>query len=79
MRHVPTESGMLTTDLAAINREFPGWHAWRSSAGRCWATRRGNLSPADHGPSWYMTVDADDESGLRSALTQQELLTRRNA
>jgi hypothetical protein len=67
---------MLTADLATIRQEFPGWHAWRSSAGRYWATRRGNPSPADHGPDWYMTIDADDEAGLRDALRRQELLTR---
>jgi hypothetical protein len=66
---------MLTADLAAISQEFPGWHAWRSSAGRYWATRRGNLSLADHCHDWYMTVDADDEAGLRDALRRQERLT----
>ncbi len=69
---------MLTTDLAAVSQEFPGWHAWRSSAGRYWATRRGNLSPAEQSPDWYMTIDADDEAGLRDALRQQEQLTRQH-
>jgi len=66
---------MLTAGLAAISQEFPDWHAWRSSAGRYWATRRGNASPDGHGSDWCMTIDADDEDGLRDALRQQELLT----
>jgi hypothetical protein len=65
---------MLTPGLAAVRREFPGWHAWRSSAGRCWATRRGNPKPEGHDPGWSMTIDADDEASLRDALRQQELL-----
>ena len=50
-----------------IERDFPGWHVWVSSAGRWWATRVGRSA-------WWgretppMTVDADDAAGLRDEL-----------
>ena len=59
--------------LAAIGRQFPGWHAWTSSAGRLWATRMtGRTRPAHAPPEWALTVDGDDEAALRKALLEQE-------
>jgi hypothetical protein len=69
----------VTADLATISQDFPGWHAWRSSTGRYWATRRGNLSSPGYGSDWCMTIDADDEAGLRDVLRKQELLTGQSA
>jgi hypothetical protein len=48
---------------------FPGWHVWRSSHGRWWATRTG--ADARWGPDGIpMTVDADDAAGLTAQLAQ---------
>ena len=65
--------------LAALRREFPGWHSWRSSAGRYWATRtsRRKKPPADEmtfdaSVTWAMTVDGDTPEKLRDAIAAQE-------
>ena len=29
--------------VAQWEAEFPGWHIWRSNAGRWWATRTGTI------------------------------------
>lgn len=58
-------------ELSCIERDFPGWHPWLSSEGRCWATRKGS-SPADPPEWWAMTIDADDAAGLREAIARQE-------
>lgn len=48
---------------------FSGWHVWRSSQGRWWATRTG--ADARWGPDGIpMTVDADDAASLRVLLSQ---------
>jgi len=60
-----------TFEAAHASVEFPGWHPWVSSGGRCWATRKGSR-PADPPGWWAMTVDADDPQGLRAEITQQE-------
>jgi hypothetical protein len=58
--------------IAQLEAEFPGWHIWRSSAGRWWATRTGLvLRREDLGTGRVMTLDADDEPDLRSQLTAQ--------
>ncbi len=63
--------GEVAEELLRVERDFPGWHPWLSSGGRCWAVRKGRR-PA-HPPEWWaMTVDADDVDGLRGALTRQE-------
>src|SRR6516165_7170177 len=63
--------------LAELEAEFPGWHVWRSNAGRWWATRTGSvLRREDLGTGRVMTVDADDASSLRSQLLTQIQLDR---
>ena len=63
--------------IAQLEAEFPGWHIWRSSAGRWWATRTGTvLRREDLGTGRVMTVDADDASALRDQLTAQASLDR---
>ena len=58
--------------IAQLEAEFPGWHIWRSSAGRWWATRTGTvLHREDLGTRRVMTVDADDASALRDQLAAQ--------
>ena len=66
-----------TGPLAAIRKDFPAWHAWRSSAGRYWATRlrhrrKPDGLPIDASVAWAMTVDGDDPAELREAITAQE-------
>jgi hypothetical protein len=59
--------------LAAIRRDFPGWHAFRSNAGRWWATRVTHRKPPPHaGAAWAMTVDGDTAAQLREAIKAQE-------
>ena len=49
--------------VSQLETEFPGWHIWRSSAGRWWATRTGLvLRREDLGTGRFMTVDADNEN-----------------
>ena len=63
----------IPAPLAAIRREYPGWHAFRSSAGRFWASRiTHRRRPVDAGAEWALTVDADDADGLRAELDRQE-------
>ena len=62
---------------ASLAAEFPGWRVFRSrgSRRRWWATRGGNQNFAEgRDDGWAMTVDADDEAGLRRALAAQESL-----
>ena len=43
--------------IAQLEAEFPGWHIWRSNAGRWWATRTGTvLRREDLGTGRVMTV-----------------------
>jgi hypothetical protein len=63
--------------LAALRREFPGWHPWRSSTGRYWASRiAAREKPPeltfDASVTWAMTVDGDDPEQLRDAIAAQE-------
>jgi hypothetical protein len=63
--------------IAQLETEFPGWHIWRSNAGRWWATRTGPvLRREDLGTARVMTVDADDANALRDQLTVQASLDR---
>jgi hypothetical protein len=63
--------------IAQVEAEFPGWHIWHSNAGRWWATRTGFvLRREDLGTGRVMTLDADDEPGLRRQLVTQAELDR---
>jgi hypothetical protein len=63
--------------VAGLEARFPGWHVWRSSAGRWWATRTGTvLRRDDLGVGRVMTMDADDVRALRAQLEQQSHLDR---
>ena len=58
--------------VALLEAEFPGWHIWHSNAGRWWATRTGSVPHRDDlGTGRVMTMDADDEAGLRVQLAAQ--------
>jgi hypothetical protein len=69
--------GQLNSDatLAEIGRDYPGWHPWRSSAGRWWAVRSEARAPADAPAEWARTIDGDTAGDLRAALAAQEKLT----
>lgn len=56
----------------ALEDDFPGWRAWRSSAGRWWASRTGPGARYGADDPRPMTVDGDDEAGLREALARAE-------
>jgi hypothetical protein len=61
--------------IAQLEAEFPGWHIWHSNAGRWWATRTGSVSRREElGTGRVMTLDADDERGLRGQLATQVTL-----
>jgi hypothetical protein len=63
--------------IAQLEAEFPGWHIWRSNAGRWWATRTGTVQRReDLGTARVMTVDADDAGALRDQLAAQAALDR---
>jgi hypothetical protein len=63
--------------LVELESEFPGWHVWRSNAGRWWATRTGAvLRREDLGTGRVMTVEADDPNSLRNQLRTQAMLDR---
>jgi hypothetical protein len=58
--------------VVGLEAEFPGWHIWRSSAGRWWATRTGSVPRRDAlGTGRVMTLDADDDASLRAQLATQ--------
>jgi hypothetical protein len=58
--------------IAQLEAEFPGWHIWRSNAGRWWATRTGLVQRREElGAGRVMTVDADDDESLREQLIAQ--------
>jgi hypothetical protein len=63
--------------IAQAEADFPGWHIWRSNAGRWWATRTGFvLRREELGTGRVMTVDADDEASLRQQLAVQHRFDR---
>jgi len=58
--------------LAAVRRRFPGWSAWRSDAGRCWATRVTGRPPGRGEEHRAMTVDGDTPRQLAQAIAAEE-------
>jgi hypothetical protein len=59
--------------LAEARARHPNWGVWISSAGRYWATRRGNLRLTENvHPGWAMTVDADSLAELETRIKEQE-------
>jgi hypothetical protein len=58
------------TDARARHRR---WGVWISSAGRYWATRRGNVQLTENvHPGWAMTVDANSLAELETRIEEQE-------
>ena len=59
--------------LAEAQARHPYWGVWISSAGRYWATRRGNLRLTENvHPGWAMTVDADSLAELEARIKEQD-------
>jgi hypothetical protein len=59
--------------LAEAQARHPYWGVWISSAGRYWATRRGNLRLTENvHPGWSMTVDADSLAELEARIKEQD-------
>jgi hypothetical protein len=58
-----------------VIEQVPGWHIWRSDAGRWWATRLvSEGADRGHEARWAMTVDADTADELRAELKLQDEL-----
>ena len=65
---------MTAQDYALTAAQFrhPHWGIWISSAGRYWATRRGNVHlPEKVHPGWAMTVDGDTLAELERRIQAQ--------
>ena len=59
--------------LTEVRARHPHWGVWISSAGRYWATRRGNVQLAENvHPGWAMTVDANSLAELEMRIKEQE-------
>jgi hypothetical protein len=59
--------------LTEARARNPHWGVWISSAGRYWATRRGNVRLTESGhPGWAMTIDADSLAELQARIKEQE-------
>jgi len=59
--------------LTEAQARNPDWGVWISSAGRYWASRRGNIRHAERvSPRWAMTVDADSLAELEKRIKEQE-------
>jgi hypothetical protein len=62
----------VSTDLTQLASSYPGWHIWRSQAGRWWATRIGRAAWDNHqDPDFAMTIDADTLDELAIELARQ--------
>ncbi len=59
--------------VAEAQARHPHWGIWVSSAGRYWATSRGNVRlTANVHPGWVMTVDADSLAELETRIKEQQ-------
>lgn len=59
--------------LAEAQAAHSRWAIWISSAGRYWATRRGEIHiPEKSHPGWAMTIDADSLTELEKQINEQE-------
>jgi hypothetical protein len=59
--------------LTEARARHPSWGVWISSAGRYWATRRGNVQLSENvHPGWAMTVDANSLTELETRIKEQE-------
>jgi len=62
--------------LPEVRARHRDWGIWISSAGRYWATRRGNVQLTECARSgWAMTVDADSLAELEEQINKQNDLS----
>ena len=63
--------------IAQLEAEFPGWHIWRSSAGRWWATRTGTVPRReDMGTGRVMTAGCGRREHTHNEFAVQASLDR---
>lgn len=63
----------MTSTGPLVAADYPGWHVWRSDAGRWWATRTGpDAQWSRNAAGLPMTLDAENEFGIRAALAAAE-------
>ncbi|RJL35618.1 hypothetical protein [Bailinhaonella thermotolerans] len=58
--------------LNQVAEDFPGWTAFRSDAGRWWASLRRELTRHELATNCHRVVDADDLDTLAERLREQE-------
>jgi hypothetical protein len=63
----PSGEHALGQELAAIDREFPGWHAWTSDAGTVWA-----VTAECHDGGSGTTLDARTPVLMRLEIAEQQ-------
>ncbi|MFG1874052.1 hypothetical protein ACGFIV_04340 [Sphaerisporangium sp. NPDC049003] len=63
---------MALDSLVERRHDLPEWRAFRSSAGRWWATREQPYGEAAEKAGAWRTVDGDDELALARAIAEQE-------
>lgn len=56
----------LCDELHAVEDDYPGWHVWKSSAGRIWAA-----TPENHTGGSGTTLDAPTPDLMRHAIAEQ--------
>lgn len=62
--NAPTDDG-LSAELAAVQRDFPRWHCWRSDAGTAIATHSSTSAEQHAGMPPGVTLDAPTPELLR--------------
>jgi hypothetical protein len=68
--------------LAGLAADYPGWHIWRGRDGRgadkgWYATRQRRLRPEELNAGAAATLGADEGTGLRAKLAQQQVIEER--
>jgi hypothetical protein len=76
-----SEEEAVTADLAWLDRQHPAWHAWRSNAGKWYASRLGcTLTDSAIEAGAAMTVAGqDDPQQIHDLLCKQERIAERLA
>jgi hypothetical protein len=57
----------LHEETASIGRDYPGWHAWISDAGRVWAA-----TPRSYAGGSGTTIDAPTPAAMRREIAETE-------
>lgn len=60
-------SGSLSTELRAVEHDYPGWHLFTSDTGRIWAATTEN-----HAGGSGTTLDAPSPDLMRHAIAEQQ-------